>query len=319
MKNIRILFIVAITILLSGCNSCNKTKLPTNDKMTPIKVKIGYIPIADCSQLYIGIEKGYFKEEGLDVEAIKFAGGPKILEALAGGSLDIGFSNLVSLVMANEGGLEFRALTGGPVEDKQHIENAILTLTDSKIKTPKDLEGKTIAVNTRKNIIELMLLSFLKQNKVNVSKIKIVEIPFPNMQNTLIAKQVDAIAVIEPFLTFAKKDVKISLLANYVIDVTPRLEISSYHSSQSWIDKNTETVKRFKVAMQKSTKFCLENSNEIIPILVKYTGLKTEQLQGVTLPTFTDKLTNENLQFIIDLMKEQSWVTKTYKASDLIR
>ncbi len=39
------------------------------------KVKIGYIPIADCAQLYVAIEKGFFEQEGLEIELLGLAGG----------------------------------------------------------------------------------------------------------------------------------------------------------------------------------------------------------------------------------------------------
>lgn len=282
------------------------------------KLKIGYIPIADCTQLYVGIERGFFKEEGLEVEAIKFAGGPKILEALAGGSVDIGFSNLASLVMARNGGLDFVALTGGPVEDTSHVENGILVLDKSDINKPSDLAGKKIAVNTRKNLIELLVLEFLEKNKVDINTVQIVEVPFPNMQSVLLLKQVDAIAPIEPFKTFAEQNDTLRLLANYVVDLYPKVEISSYHTSEKWIKANALKIEKFKKAMMKSTKYCLENPNEIKDILVKYTSLTREQLNKVVLPTFGYNVTESELQSLIDRMYKRGWIKSTLPAKSLI-
>ena len=52
------------------------------------KIRIGYWPIAAGLPFYVALEKGYFKEAGLDVEGVKFAGPPQIVEAMIAGRLD---------------------------------------------------------------------------------------------------------------------------------------------------------------------------------------------------------------------------------------
>ena len=60
-----------------------RPQYPPNKAET--KISVGYIPIADCSQLYVAIEKGFFTDEGLNIEPKEFQGGPQILEALKDG------------------------------------------------------------------------------------------------------------------------------------------------------------------------------------------------------------------------------------------
>ena len=282
------------------------------------KIKIGYIPIADCSQIFIAQEKGFFKDEGLDIELVSFQGGPQILEALGGGSINIGFSNLVSLALANEKGIDFRAITGGPVEEANHIENAILVSKNSNIKSAQDLTGKKIAINAKKNIIELMVKEYLRKYNVDINSIQFVEAKFPEMQNALKANQVDAIAIIEPFVTVALKDTSIVKLANYINDVIPRLEISSYHSSLKWIDANHETIKKFQNAMSVATKYCLENPDEVKKTLTIYSKVEPKILNEAMMPTFIDKISEDNFQVLIEKMKRDSMLVKDIVAKDLI-
>ena len=67
MKQLFSVFVLAAVLLFVGCNGCNNTSKQPDQPETkqPIKLKIGYIPIADCSQLFVGIEKGFFKEDHL--------------------------------------------------------------------------------------------------------------------------------------------------------------------------------------------------------------------------------------------------------------
>ncbi|MBK9628323.1 MAG: ABC transporter substrate-binding protein [Flavobacteriales bacterium] len=166
-------------------------------------LRVGYIPITDCAQMYVAIEKGYFAEGSLDVRLEKLAGGPKVLEALAGKSLDIGFSNVVSVFLAKEQGLDFSLIYGGSVEDSLHAFSSILVSGGSNITTLADLRGKTIAVNTRRNIVELALGERLRSNGLTLSDVNLVEMPFPNMESVLESGDVAAIAVVEPFVSFA--------------------------------------------------------------------------------------------------------------------
>ncbi len=308
-KSISIALLFVSTVLLYSCSGGNKK----NEK-----ISVGYIPIADCSQIFVAYEKGFFKDEGLEVELKEFQGGPQILQALGGKSIEIGFSNLISLVYSNAQGIEFRAITGGPVEDENHIENAIMVLKSSNIRTAKDLENKTVAVNSKKNIIELMVREYMLKHGANPDLVTIVEFKFPQMQAALIAEKIDAMAIIEPFVTIAKNDERIEILSNYFTEVLPRTEISSYHADLSWIKENEETVKKFKRAMNTATKYCVENPDETRKILVKYAKGDADALSKAVMPNFTNELSVDNLQVLIEKMIKNGWLDKHIQAKDLI-
>lgn len=283
-----------------------------------VQLKVGYIPIADASQLFIAQEKGYFKEEGLEIEMIQLQGGPKILEALGSESIDVGFSNVVSLILSKNAGLNFVAISGGPIEDESHKEHAIIVLKESSINTPQELSKKKLAINARKNIDELMVLEFLQKYGVNPNDISIVEIPFPNMQNVLLAKEVDAIAAIEPYVTFALQDERTKVLSYNYVDLYPKVEISTYVVSRKWLNENKETTAKFYRAIQKATNFANSNETDVKTIVSKYTSLTTDQIKNVTLPRFGDKLNVSDLQSVADRLFARGWTDSKIDAEELI-
>src|SRR5438128_1838060 len=57
------------------------------------KIKVGVLPVVDVAPLYQAIDKGYFKQEGLDVEAVPQASGPAAVQGIIGGDLDIAFTS----------------------------------------------------------------------------------------------------------------------------------------------------------------------------------------------------------------------------------
>ncbi len=318
MKKINYFFLLSIVSILFISISCQNSGNQKKRGNQSLKIKIGYIPIADCGQLYVGVEKGFFKEENIEVELVKLSGGAKILEALAGGSVDIAFSNVISLILSNSAGLDFRAVTGGPVENINHRETAIMVPNSSSINSPKDLEGLKIAVNTRKNIMEIMLIKYFEKQGLDFSTVKLSEIPFPNMEQVLTLNQVDAITTIEPFVTFSKENGNSKVFSHYFTEVDSIIEISSYNASEKYILNNPDVIKAFQRAIKKSTEYAIKNENEMKEIVSKYTNLSTEQLANVVLPTYTYELSIQRLQGFCDKVYELKWSDNLVNAETII-
>ncbi|MEQ9403573.1 MAG: ABC transporter substrate-binding protein [Cyclobacteriaceae bacterium] len=300
--------------LLASCSA--KKESSQSSELT--KIKIGYIPIADCGQIFVAQDQEFFKKNGLDVELVKLSGGAKILEALAGGSVDIAFSNVVSVMLANNAGLAFRPITGGPRTDSLHQETGLLVLSESSIDTPNDLKGKKIAVNTKKNIVELFVLEFLEIHGLQETDLEFVEIPFPQMYQVLDSKNIDAAAVFEPFVTFSMQSGNVSNLGDYLIPVLSNLEISTYNASESWISKNPETVACFQKSIEEASIYANNNRKELERILTLFTSLNQEQLSQVVLPYYGDKVDAASFGQILDLVKKRGWVQENLEASTIL-
>ena len=86
-------------------------------------------------------------------------------------------------------------------DDPDNDTAAIAVAADSDIQDVSDLEGKTIAINTLRNISELTVTAALEGEGVDVSTIDFVEVPLPDMVGQLEAGQIDAAGLVEPFIT----------------------------------------------------------------------------------------------------------------------
>lgn len=293
-------FSLALILALGFYVIKRKEQISTHNG-SPTKVTVGHLPIADCAQLFVALDKGYFKEEGLEVDPLLMPSGVKIIEALATGNVDIGFSAVVPLILANERGLNIVALTGGPAEDKTHAEHAVLVRNDSPIKSPKDLKGKTIAILAFRSIDELFVKEWLQVNGVDASTVNMLEIPFPQMEAALQAKQVDAIAAIEPFVTAARLNGKSRILSYNYVEVQPLTEIGTYSARDVWIKNNTDVANRFRRSIYKATVYANAHPDEVRNIIIKYAKLNPELAKEMTLPLYTEKLTPENLNNVMQL------------------
>src|SRR5499427_3322575 len=187
------------------------------------KGKLGYMKIVDNAAMFVAMEKGFFKTEGLELETVPMAGGAVIVQGVTSGDLQIGWTNVISLYQAHVEGFDFKLIAGGATNVKGKGEShAIQVLKTSPIKSAKDLEGKTVAVNTLNNIVHLMAMAWVDKNGGSSSKVKFVEVPFPQMEPALIAGKIDAISVQEPFAAAAARRPEIRVLSNPWGDVLPK-------------------------------------------------------------------------------------------------
>src|ERR671919_2817236 len=133
-----------------------------------VKGKLGYMKIVDNAAMFMAMDKGFFKAEGLELETVPMAGGAVIVQGVASGDLQIGWTNVISLYQAHVEGFDFKFISGGATNVKgTHDSHAIQVPKDSPIRTAKDLEGKTLAVNTLNNIVHLMAIAWIDKNGGN--------------------------------------------------------------------------------------------------------------------------------------------------------
>lgn len=292
--------------------------LPGCSKPRKIHLRLGYAPIADAAQIYVGIENGYFSEQSLEIELEQLASGANILEGVGVGSIELGLSSYVPLVLASASGLQLQAISGGPVEDKDHPEHAILVRNLSPINSIADLVGKTVALNGRRNIDHLIFQELLERYTVPEDKVKIVEIPFPRMETVLEVGEVDAACAIEPFVTRAVAHGKMRILIHNFLALYDRIPIACYVARTSWINNNINVVKSFLTSFRVATDFCLSHPDKTRRIIGKYTNLSEDEVGKVSLPTFAVETNATELQDLINLMLKRGWITREIDARNLI-
>jgi ABC-type nitrate/sulfonate/bicarbonate transport system substrate-binding protein len=124
----------------------------TSSAQAETKVRVGQ-PQAGTFQfvpLQVGIESGIFKRHGIDVEVSSFAGGPRVQQAIAADSIDIGIGSGPELALAAKGAPEIgvAAMADAP------YSVVLATLKDSPVKTAADLKGRTISISSKGSLTD---------------------------------------------------------------------------------------------------------------------------------------------------------------------
>jgi NitT/TauT family transport system substrate-binding protein len=219
-------------------------------------LRVTYLPTLDAVPMFIAMEKGYFVEEGIALQATPSQGGAAAIPGLMGGAYDITFSNVVSTLLAQQQGFKLRIVAAGTKNDPNAKPvTGLLTRKSDNLKSGKDLEGKSIAVNTRNGVIWLFARSWVKKTGGDPAKVSFKEVPFPQMADALKNKQVDAIFTISPFVDFAMKDGDVVRTGDPYTEVQPTADIGHFVTTDDFFQKNQEAVRKFSRALRKGVQY----------------------------------------------------------------
>jgi NitT/TauT family transport system substrate-binding protein len=283
------------------------------------KGKLGYMKIVDNAPMFVAMERGFFKAAGLELETVPMAGGAVIVQGVTSGDLQIGWTNVISLYQAHIEGFDFKLIPGGAINVKgSNDTHALLVAKDALVKSAKDLEGKTVAVNTLNNIVHLMAMAWLDKNGASSAKVKFVEVPFPQMEAALVAGKIDAASVHEPFASAAVGKGVARLLANPWSEVIGRFLIASWFASDKWLQKNRPTAQAFINAVNRGVDAINADPKGSRDAIAKWTGLPPELAAKVTLPVYDKALSEKDLQATIDLTQKYKLIARAIKARDVI-
>jgi NitT/TauT family transport system substrate-binding protein len=314
-----VLAIAACALLVGACGGDDgQDATGGGGKLTTLKV--GVIPIADVAPLYVGIEQGFFRDENLEIKPQLAEGGAAIIPSVISGDYQIGFSNTTSLIIAASKKLPVQIVAqgvlGGTGDDDAW--DAVVARKGSGIKTPKDLEGKTIAVNTLNNVGPLTINNSMEKAGADYTKIKYIEIPFPDMNAALEAKRVDAAFEVEPAYSGGKAAGGTPVLHSYE-ETAPNLTVATYFASKEYIAKNGDVVDRFKRAVEKSLDYASKNPDVVRKAIGTYTDIPAEVLDKITLPQWKADLNEPTIQQVADLAKKYGYIEEVPSLDDLIR
>jgi NitT/TauT family transport system substrate-binding protein len=284
----------------------------------PATLRVGVLPIADVAPLYLGDEKGFFKEEQLTIEPQVMQGGAEVTAAVVSGDVDLGFSATLPLLVAKSKGVPVEIVSQGnqAAATEEEAWDGLM-VKDGAIKEPQDLEGKTVAVNALKSMPELCARAVLDAQGVDVSQIDFVEVPFPEMTAALEAGRVDATTAVEPFVSQAKAAGARSL-GSYLTGLEPKLTVGTYFGTTQYIGENEDVVTRFARAMNKSLTYAQEHPQEARDAVVGFTEIPPDVARAMKLSFWSTDLNRPSIELIADEAERFEFVEEKPSVDELI-
>jgi NitT/TauT family transport system substrate-binding protein len=174
--------------------------------------------------------------------------------------------------------------------DKRHSEAGLVVLADSGIVRLSDLRGKTIAVNSRRNIVDLSILRAIKDKGLSAKDIKLVELPFKDMETALRSKRIDAAPLPEPLLYMALKTGGLRNLGDHFSLAFGEIYSTGYFAMPKSTNMAAATIQRFNSAIFKATNDLQNQPKRTFESISTYLKLPVETLASTGKPEFVNKI-----------------------------
>jgi NitT/TauT family transport system substrate-binding protein len=301
----------ALLLAACGANTGGSTASTTTaeDGTEMTAVTLGVVPIVDVAPVYLGVEQGFFEEQGIDLTIESGQGGAAIVPGVVSGQFQFGFSNNTSLLIARSTGLPLKVVAPGNFstgEDGNDF-SGIVVPEGSDITDAAGLAGRSVSVNTLKNVGDTTVRQSVEKAGGDPSSVNFVELAFPDMPGALSSGQVDAAWVVEPFLTIAQQQ-GATLIASNLVDTDENFMIASYFTSEQTLEADPDLVERFTTALNQSLDYAQENPDAVRDVIGTYTQIDAAVAEELVLPKWSSELNEETLTLLADLAEQDGLV-----------
>ena len=271
MKKQLLTSLFAFLLVFSLCMGCSKAE--TGDKTTasdsfevssqktsPIKITLNEVAHSVFyAPLYVAIEKGYFKDENIDLTLVTGFGADKTMTAVISGKADIGFmGSEASVYMYSEGAsdyvVNFAQLT-------QRAGNFLVARQDNEHFQWADLKGKTVLGGRKGGMPEMVFEYILKENGIDPEKdLTIIQnIDFGSTAPAFADGRGDFTIEFEPGATSLESEGKGHVIASLGKD-SGYVPYTAFSAKKSYLKENPDVIQRFTNALQKGMDYVRSHS-----------------------------------------------------------
>jgi len=275
------------------------------------------LPIDQGAQAYYAEDLGMFKRAGLDAQVLTANYGTQVAAAVAGGSVEIGQSNIMSLAAAFERGLPIALIAGAGLYSSAKPTSLMIVEKNSPLKTAKDLNGKTVAINGLKSITQISVMAWADQNGGDSDQIKFVEMPFVEMEPALASGRIDAALLADPNATTALAAGRTRPFTKAFDAIGKQFLIGGWFAKTDWINANVATVRSFANVMREAAQWGNKSANfkQSAAILEKYTKVDVGAANRIV---YAERLDPALIQPDIDVAAKYKILKASFPASAMI-
>jgi len=309
----------AAVLALSACSGAPSGETPTgdSDQQEIVDITVGVMPASEIAGLQVGIDEGFFEEEGLNVTTQFAAGGSALVPALIAGDVQFSFASAAQTVPALSEGLPIRVVAPAATSGENQ---SLIVSADSPFTSVEDLAGKRIGVVLVNSLADFLTRGTFEEAGLAATDFEPLEIAYPDAFAALEAGRTDAAFISEPFQTTAVQ-------AGARIIAYPFLEVNGGDPlvSTEWIttnqyaESNPDVVERFERAILKANAYASENeqaARDAVRTLLP--DVDPDVLADMVLPTWPTEFDPDSYEVIIGLLTNYGTLTDPPSIEDIL-
>jgi NitT/TauT family transport system substrate-binding protein len=201
-SRLTVAFFTLVALLVASCGPVAAPPTGSTATPAPAKLKVGDLGTTGDAPLYIALEKGYFREQNLDIEFVRFGSALDMIAPLSAKQLDVGSGGIgAGLFNAFSQGIPIKLVAETVRTPENWRSNAWFVRSDLKdtIKTPADLKGRTVSLAATCTVIDTELSVLLEKGGLKRSDITVKTVPYADNPAAFASKSIDFTYGFEPF------------------------------------------------------------------------------------------------------------------------
>jgi len=278
-------------------------------------VTLANLAVAQAAPLVLGKDKGIFAKHGINLN-ITYVEAAAVIPTILSKKTDFGYLAAPAVLAARTNGVPVKSVVTTSVVkgDPAAFPIQLMVPTGSALKSPADLKGKKIAVDTLFQLPHLSLLNALIASNVDPGQVQIVEVPYANMGTALKSGQVEAAQVSEPFGTILRTSGAATDLLSGATGQTEGSPQSVLLASEAYISANPQVVANFRAAVTEATEYAAAHDSEYRATLPSFTKLEANVIPKIRFAPPSSHDTPAGWQAWADLLQKVGAVKKPVDA-----
>jgi len=275
-------------------------------------------PVDDVMPVLYAQRAGLFPKAGLDVTLDRANSGGALSAAVAGGAVDIGKGNVVSIISAHAHGVPLVLIAPAAIYDPRTPDAVLVTRPDAPIASARDLIGKTVGVPSISDLSTVAVEAWMVGNGVDWHGTQFVEVGYPAMVPALEAGRVQAATLIKPFITDAVDSGKAKVLGLFYSAVANRFLESCWFANADFVARHRDAVTAFQRVVAQASAYTNAHPAETVDLLATWANLDPQRAAHIPRIVTGTTLDPRDVQPVIDIAAKYSLIPKAFDAREII-
>lgn len=246
---------------------------------------------------------GIFRRAGVDAHITVVEGGARVMKRLKNGSLDVGFSNLISIAAEIQRGAPLVLLAPAGLYSRTAPINALVQSPSSNYRSGKDLDGKILASPSgRGSAGAVAPEAWIDAHGGDSSTVRLVTgIPWAQVPAALAGHRIDVAEMGEPELTVLKQAGRVKYMASPFDAIGDGFVLGGWVASKAWVRDHPDAARRFVAAMRETARWANTHRRQSGAILARQFRLAPSVIAAMARSKYAETLSAAALQPPLDV------------------